>query len=222
MIKLRSTVATLAAMTLVASLSAAVVATSEPEEPPMSVDVIEGVTWVLSSQAIDGDLVAVPDRALISLLMDGGQAGGQGGCNGYFTSYRLDGSALSFGDIGSTMMACLPPLMDSRTGLLRQSRQRRFLPADGRPHGTPRRKRNDHPRVRSGTRDDHRGLLGGHGHQQPAGAGGCRIVGDDFAGHGRVQLRWRPHRLRRLQRLLHGLCGRWRQHLDRRDASVPP
>ena len=112
MVKLRAALATLAAVSLAASLAAAASATSEPEATPMSVDIIEGVTWILDSQAIDGEMVAVPDRALVSLLMVDGQAGGQGGCNSYFGSYELDGSALSFGPIGSTMMACLPPLMD--------------------------------------------------------------------------------------------------------------
>ncbi len=110
--KLRSTVATLAALSLVAAIGATTAATSEPEAEPMSVDIIEGVTWVLTSQAVDGAMTEVPGRALVSLLMQDGQAGGQGGCNGYFTSYELDGSALTFGQIGSTMMACLPPLMD--------------------------------------------------------------------------------------------------------------
>jgi heat shock protein HslJ len=112
MVKLRGALATLAAASLAAVLAAGAGATSEPEETPMSVDIIEGITWILSSQAVDGELVAVPDRALVSLLMVDGQAGGQGGCNSYFSSYELDGSALSFGPIGSTMMACLPPLMD--------------------------------------------------------------------------------------------------------------
>jgi heat shock protein HslJ len=61
---------------------------------------------------VDGEMVAVPDRVTVSLLMEGGQAGGSGGCNSYFTSYELNGFDLSFGPAGSTMMACLPPIMD--------------------------------------------------------------------------------------------------------------
>ncbi len=57
-------------------------------------------------------MVETPDRVTVSLLMDGGQAGGNAGCNSYFTSYELDGSDLAFGQVGSTMMACLPPIMD--------------------------------------------------------------------------------------------------------------
>lgn len=112
MIKLRSAVATLAAMAMTASLTAATVATEEPELEPVGVYEIEGVTWVLTSQAVDGELVEVPDRVVVSLLMEDGQAGGQGACNGYFTSYEKDGFELSFGEIGSTMMACMPAVMD--------------------------------------------------------------------------------------------------------------
>jgi heat shock protein HslJ len=111
MIKSRPAVATVAAMALTASLAAAAVS-SEPETEPMPVDLVEGITWVLTSQAVDGELAALPDGAFVSLRMENGQAGGQGGCNSYFSSYELDGFDLTFSDIGSTMMACLPPLMD--------------------------------------------------------------------------------------------------------------
>ncbi len=112
MFNLRSTVTTLAALSLVAAFGATAAASSEPEEGPIAVDIIEGVTWVLTSQAVDGEMTELPGHAFVSLLMQDGQAGGQGGCNSYFTSYELDGSALAFGPVGSTMMACLPPLMD--------------------------------------------------------------------------------------------------------------
>ncbi len=112
MSKFRSAITTLATISLVAAFSATATATSEPEETPMNVDIIEGVSWILTSQAVDGAMTEVPGHAFVSLLMQDGQAGGQGGCNSYFTSYQLDGSALTFGQIGSTMMACLPPLMD--------------------------------------------------------------------------------------------------------------
>jgi heat shock protein HslJ len=74
---------------------------------------IEGLTWLLTSQVVDSEMTPVPERVLISLRMEGGDAGGSGGCNSYFTSYTLDGFELTFGPVGSTMMACLPPLMDA-------------------------------------------------------------------------------------------------------------
>jgi heat shock protein HslJ len=111
MIKSHPAVATVVAVALTASLAAAATG-SEPEPEPMPVDLIEGITWVLTSQVVDGELAALPDGAFVSLRMEDGQAGGQGGCNSYFSSYELDGFDLTFSDIGSTMMACLPPLMD--------------------------------------------------------------------------------------------------------------
>jgi heat shock protein HslJ len=112
MIKSHPAVATIAAMALTAGLAAGAIGSSEPEAELMPVDLIEGITWVLASQVVDGELTALPDGALVSLRMEDGQAGGQGGCNSYFASYELDGFDLSFGDIGSTLMGCLPPLMD--------------------------------------------------------------------------------------------------------------
>ena len=142
MIKLRSTVATLAAMALAASLAATAVATDDAELQPLGVYEIEGMTWILTSQAVDGELIEIPDRVLVSLLMEDGQAGGQSGCNSYFTSYELDGFDLTFGPVGSTMMACLPPVMDIEQAYLANlgqvasyqsgGIQMAFLDADGR------------------------------------------------------------------------------------------
>lgn len=112
MSKLRNTVATLAALALTASLGAAVMATDEVEPEPVGVFQIEGMTWLLTGQAIDGQIVPVPERLNVSLQMQDGQAGGHGGCNSYFTSYEINGFDVSFGPVGSTLMACLPPLMD--------------------------------------------------------------------------------------------------------------
>ena len=111
--KLRTSIASLAAVVLAAGLAAGAVATDEPSEDEIvGVYSIEGMTWLLTGQVIDGEMVAVPDRAVISLRLEDGDAGGDGGCNGYFTSYELDGFELTFGEIGSTLMACPPPLME--------------------------------------------------------------------------------------------------------------
>ena len=113
MTKLRNTIASLGALALTAGLAAGVVAADAPtDEPVIGVFSIENMTWLLTSQAIDGEMVEVPDRLNVSLLMENGDAGGNGGCNGYFTSYEMDGFDLTFGPVGSTLMACLPPVMD--------------------------------------------------------------------------------------------------------------
>lgn len=111
MIKLRGLAVVVAATALAVTSSAPVAAIGEPENATQPVDVIEGITWILTRQLVAGEMAEMPDLALVSLGMDGGQAGGQGACNSYFTSYQLDGQELAFGPIGSTMMACQPPLM---------------------------------------------------------------------------------------------------------------
>jgi heat shock protein HslJ len=102
----RSTVASLAAVVLTAGLSASALAAEAAEPEPVGVFGIEGMTWLLTGQAVDGAMVAVPDGIVVSLLMEDGRASGTGGCNSYFGTYELDGFAVSFSKIGSTLMAC--------------------------------------------------------------------------------------------------------------------
>jgi heat shock protein HslJ len=45
------------------------------------------------------------DEAITAQFMDG-QVAGFGGCNNYFGAYETDGESLTFGPIGSNMMAC--------------------------------------------------------------------------------------------------------------------
>jgi heat shock protein HslJ len=107
---LHATAASFAALALTASLATAAVAQEEPE--PVGVFSIEGMTWLLTGQMVDGEMVDVPERLNASLRLEGGDAGGNGGCNSFFTSYEMDGFDVTFGPIGSTMMACLPAVMD--------------------------------------------------------------------------------------------------------------
>ena len=59
-----------------------------------------------------GDKAVLAD-ALITLQLDGaGHASGKGGCNSYNGPYTLAGSALSFGALASTKMACAAAAMD--------------------------------------------------------------------------------------------------------------
>jgi heat shock protein HslJ len=70
---------------------------------------IEGVTWVLREQAADGTLGPLPPDVLVTMRLDAGAAGGDGGCNSWFASYTIDGDVISFSDIGSTLIACDEP-----------------------------------------------------------------------------------------------------------------
>ncbi len=109
MIKLRSAVATLAAMVLLASFTTTALATDEASPQPIGIFSIEDMNWVLTSQVVDGALVPVPDGVLVSLRMEDGRAGGNGGCNSYSTSYEIDGFDVTFGEVASTLMACPEP-----------------------------------------------------------------------------------------------------------------
>lgn len=55
----------------------------------------------------------VIDRAQTTMTFDAeGHVTGSGGCNRYFGPVTIEGSAISFGQLGSTRMACVPALMD--------------------------------------------------------------------------------------------------------------
>jgi len=55
----------------------------------------------------------VIDNAQTTLeLGDGGAVSGSGGCNRYSGSATLQGNTITFGQVASTMMACVPALMD--------------------------------------------------------------------------------------------------------------
>jgi heat shock protein HslJ len=143
MMRMRSAVATLAALALSTTLAGAAIAAdeTEPEPGPIGVFSIEGMAWLLTGQAVDGEIVPVPDGVVVSLLMEDGRAGGSGGCNNYFASYEIDGFDVSFGEIGSTLMACAGPAGDvesayfANLGLVTSYQsggiQMAFLDADG-------------------------------------------------------------------------------------------
>ncbi len=71
---------------------------------------LEGTTWQLIAFADANGMLSMPGAESTLLLQDG-EAGGQGGCNMFFAPYTLDGNLLTFGPVGSTMMACEEPAM---------------------------------------------------------------------------------------------------------------
>lgn len=113
--RIRTALASMTVMALLATAGTAALATSEPEDEPIAVDVIEGLTWELQEQAIDGQLTALPDGVVVTLLMVDGRAGGRGGCNDYITSYARDADALTFGEIASTLKLCAGPAGEVET-----------------------------------------------------------------------------------------------------------
>ncbi len=67
--------------------------------------------WQLASGSFIGADLPFPPGATATLALSGGKADGTAFCNRFFASYERDGSSLSFGDIGSTMMGCEPDVM---------------------------------------------------------------------------------------------------------------
>ncbi|MGP1358543.1 META domain-containing protein [Roseicyclus sp.] len=80
-------------------------------------DLIAGREWVVED--IDGQ--GIIDASRVTLLFGReGRVAGSGGCNRWFSGYELTGEGLSFGQAGSTMMACPEALM---------TQERRFFEA---------------------------------------------------------------------------------------------
>jgi heat shock protein HslJ len=53
-----------------------------------------------------------PDDARVDLVFADGQISGKSGCNQYGGPYEVDGTAISFGDLFGTTIACEQPLMN--------------------------------------------------------------------------------------------------------------
>ena len=103
---------TLAAIGVVALMATACATTT----PPAGGGVIAGPEWKLED-LLGGGII---DRSNVTLkLGPDGQASGSGGCNRFFGSWSVKGSALSLGKMGSTMMACDPALMNQEGKFLR-------------------------------------------------------------------------------------------------------
>ena len=98
---------TLAALSLVALMTTACATTTPPTGGGGGV--IAGPEWRLED-LLGGGII---DRSHVTLtLAKDGSAAGAGGCNRFFGTWTLKGDSLSFGKMGSTMMACAPSLME--------------------------------------------------------------------------------------------------------------
>lgn len=75
---------------------------SETEDP------LAGTAWVLESfGTVGAEEPAVGEVPVTLEFSTDGQMGGNGGCNSYGGSYELDGNTLAFGEIVSTLVACV-------------------------------------------------------------------------------------------------------------------
>lgn len=97
---------------LLAGLLLSTLSGSTLAQSPAPTGGLEGTDWHLLRLAGSGvPWIDVPAGVDATLRIDGAQAGGQGGCNSWFADVKVNGDAIVFGPIGSTMMACEEPAM---------------------------------------------------------------------------------------------------------------
>ena len=112
----RLAVGAVAAMLLLSACSSGSGATAAPKGGTGGT--LEGPTWVLKSYDAAGKLTDVPADVYADATFKGGKVNGTGGCNVFSGSYTASGSALTFGPLATTMMACEPPKSDVETAYL--------------------------------------------------------------------------------------------------------
>ncbi len=77
-----------------------------------------GVTWTLVAYGPADAPVAVLPEAPITLAFTPEGINGHAGCNSYFGAFQFDVGAITFTDIGSTLIACDQPIMDQELAYL--------------------------------------------------------------------------------------------------------
>jgi heat shock protein HslJ len=78
-----------------------------------------GTVWTLETVGTGGDGVASPvagSEVTLELAEDG-TATGSGGCNSFRTSYRTEGTSITFEPVAATEMACEPEVADQEASV---------------------------------------------------------------------------------------------------------
>lgn len=78
---------------------------------------VEG-EWLFTGGAADGTELPRPPGTRATLEVVGDEARGTAFCNQWFATLRLDGAALSLGEIGRTEMGCEPEVMAAESAYL--------------------------------------------------------------------------------------------------------
>lgn len=95
---------------LLPAVALAAFAAAARAEPPAPEDL--AFSWI--PKEISGEAVPENTPARIVLGADG-TAQGNGGCNGFTGTYRLEGESIAIGPLAATRRACLQPFMDLET-----------------------------------------------------------------------------------------------------------
>jgi heat shock protein HslJ len=105
-------------LTLPVLLAVGLAACADPTPIGGGIDL--GGTWQLVSGTSGGSEIPLVDGHRITLVVEGGEAGGVSACNHYFATLTLDGGTVSLTGIGGTEMACMPEeVMESEAAYLR-------------------------------------------------------------------------------------------------------
>ena len=102
--------------------------TGQGTEPGLS-----GTGWTLTGYFQNGTPGLVPTTTKVTMdFGNEGQITGSAGCNHYFASYELKGTAISIGQAGSTVMYCSDPgVMDQENAFLTLLGQARSITVEG-------------------------------------------------------------------------------------------
>ena len=88
-----------------------------PETPVPSIP-LEGPQWQLTT-IVNGDTaMSLLANTEVTAKFDGERISGSTGCNNYFGPYTLKGNTISFGVLGSTMMACEEEILAQESNYL--------------------------------------------------------------------------------------------------------
>ena len=79
---------------------------------------LDGTSWVLQEFGPDDGRTPVLPNTAVTLLFEDGRISGSANYNTFFADVTQEGSALSFGPIGSTRMACPEPIMQQENDFL--------------------------------------------------------------------------------------------------------
>jgi heat shock protein HslJ len=116
-------VAGLLALALAACGSLPATETPAVEETAVT-DALADTQWTLVSMGAPGAASPVVAGSTITLAFEtGNQAAGSGGCNSYGGAYQVEGGALSFSSVASTLMACADPAVNDQEGQYYQALQ---------------------------------------------------------------------------------------------------
>ena len=104
---------TIGRFAMVLTVGSMLAACSSTQKPVVvTPEMQQGQIWVMSS--LNGEAPVNGKRVTMEFTQDSssqGKVNGRGPCNAYFGGYQIEGGVISFGRIGSTMMACREPVM---------------------------------------------------------------------------------------------------------------